>query len=68
MAKCILAEAVEQAKSTSGSTQLCVGLEAGIKGYLHAVQKTKALAVVADKAFWVGDSSSWTKNVQNICR
>ncbi len=62
LAKCVLAEVGEQGKSACGSTQLCVGLKAGIEGSLHAVWKTAALAAATNIAFWAGDSSQRTWN------
>ena len=55
IAKCALKIVGEDAKAACGSTNLCIGLEAGIEGALHAVSARAADAQIIEFGEWEVD-------------
>ena len=60
IAKCALKACGEDAKVACGSTQLCAGLEAGIKGAVHAVNARAAERRSMEFGKWEVDNGIWS--------
>ena len=72
-AKCLLFVAGGEAKEARGTDQLCVGLEAGIKGGVHAMQRHQGLHQHDDDWGFLqkmrsSNEQSWTGTLRVIQR
>ena len=61
IAKCVLRVCGEDAKAECGSTQLCAGLEAGIEGAIHAVQRAADVDESWEFGEWEVDQDIWER-------
>ncbi|KAL7523031.1 hypothetical protein ACHAWF_000333 [Thalassiosira exigua] len=61
---CVLVVCGEDAKAACRSTQLCVGLEAGIEGAIHSVLETAAGDDCLEFGEWELDNDIWEKEAE----
>ena len=65
IAKCVLKVCGEDAKAACGSTQLCAGLEASIKGAMHAVAEQAEERDSMEFGEWEVDDDIWEKEAKD---
>ena len=64
IAKCALRACGADAKAACGSTNLCAGLEAGIEGALHSVNKRASDGNTMEFGDWEVDDSVWAETAE----